>query len=88
MLSIAQLKLGPSDHASRTNPVFILAVGHQIFFSSYFFPLAEQDACGGMEKLDMEKQQVTAEKQELESKVSHPSEAVHLRLSHGLMSWG
>ncbi|XP_050770224.1 E3 ubiquitin-protein ligase KCMF1-like [Gymnogyps californianus] len=34
---------------------------------------AEQDACGGTEKLDMEKQQVTAEKQELESKVSRPS---------------
>ncbi|KAM9226400.1 protein diaphanous homolog 1 isoform 2-T9 [Leptosomus discolor] len=34
------------------------------------------DACGGKEMLDMEEQQMTAEKQELASRVCHPSEEV------------
>lgn len=46
------------------------------------------DARGGKEMLDLGKQQMTAEKQELASKVSYPSEEVHLGLRHGLMSWG
>ena len=37
--------------------------------------------------LEVEKQQMTAEKQELASKVSHLSEEVHLGLRCGLMSW-
>ncbi|KAM6249597.1 LOW QUALITY PROTEIN: protein diaphanous homolog 1 [Spheniscus humboldti] len=46
------------------------------------------DAHGGKEMLDMEKQQMTAEKQKLASKVSHLSEDVLLGLRYGLMSLG
>lgn len=45
-------------------------------------------ARGGKELLNVEKQQMTAEKQELASKTFHLSEEVLLRLRHGLMCRG